>query len=176
MLKKIFLVLVALIVVFAIIVTVQPASYRIVRSAKIAAPPATIFPLVNDFHRWDAWSPWAKLDPAMKSTFEGPAAGTGAIYKWSGNKDVGEGKMTLLESKPNELVRIKLDFLKPFADTSTTEFTFKPDGAQTDVSWSMSGDRNFLSKAVSLFMNMDKMIGGDFENGLAQMKAAEAKK
>jgi uncharacterized protein YndB with AHSA1/START domain len=177
MLKKIFLTLVALIVLFVVVVAMQPAAYRVERSTKIAAPPATVFPLVNDFHRWDSWSPWAKLDPGMKTTFEGPAAGAGAIYKWIGNKDVGEGQMTLLESKPNELVRIKLDFLKPFKDTSTTEFTFKPAGDQTEVAWSMSGDRNFFAKAVCMFMNMDKMVGGDFEKGLAKIKSeAEGKK
>jgi Polyketide cyclase / dehydrase and lipid transport len=177
MLKKISLALVSLIVIFGIIVTFQPASYRIVRSAKIAAPPAAVFAQVNDFHKWDAWSPWAKLDPAMKTTFEGPAAGAGAIYKWTGNKVVGEGQMTLLESKPSELVRIKLDFIRPFTDTSTTEFTFKPDGDQTDVSWSMAGNRNFFAKAVCLFMNMDKLVGGDFEKGLAKLKAeSEVKK
>jgi hypothetical protein len=177
MLKKILLVVAALIVVFAVIVSLQPADYRIARSAKIAAPPATVFPFVSDFHRWDAWSPWAKLDPAMKTIYEGPASGTGAIYRWSGNKEVGEGQMTLIESQPNDLVRIKLDFLKPFADTSTAEFTFKPAGDQTEVTWSMFGKRNFLSKAVCLFMNMDKMLGGEFEKGLAKMKTeAEAKK
>ncbi|OAI42973.1 polyketide cyclase [Verrucomicrobia bacterium SCGC AG-212-E04] len=177
MLKKLFLALVALIVVFAIVVALQPASYRIVRSTKIAAPPGTVFPLVNDFHKWDAWSPWAKLDPAMKTTFEGPTAAPGSIYKWSGNKEVGEGQMTLLESKLNELVRIKLEFLKPFADTCATDFTFKPDGNGTDVNWSMSGNRNFVAKAICLFMNMDKLVGGDFEKGLAKMKSeAEGKK
>src|SRR5258708_7088595 len=124
MLKRILLALVALIVIFAVIVSLQPADYRIARSAKIAAPPATVFPYVNDFHRWDAWSPWANLDRAMKTIYEGPASGTGAIYRWSGNSKVGEGQMTLTESKANDLVRIKLNFLKPFADTSTTEFTF----------------------------------------------------
>jgi uncharacterized protein YndB with AHSA1/START domain len=177
MLKKIFLALIALIVVFAMIVTMQPASYRILRTAKIAAPPATVFAQVNDFHKWDAWSPWAKLDPAMKTSFEGATAGTGAIYKWVGNKDVGEGQMTLLESKPNELVRIKLQFIKPFADICDTEFTFKPEGDQTSVTWTMSGERNFMAKAVCLFMNMDKLVGGDFEKGLAKLKTeSEAKK
>ena len=177
MLKKIFLALIALIGIFSIVVAMQPASYRIMRTAKIAAPPATVFAQVNDFHKWDAWSPWAKLDPAMKTTFEGPAAGTGAIYKWAGNKDVGEGQMTLLESKLNELVRIKLQFLKPFADTCDTAFTFKPDGDQTTVTWTMSGERNFLAKAICLFMNMDKLVGGDFEKGLAKLKAnSEAKR
>ena len=177
MLKKIFLGLVGLILIFCIIVAFQPAAYRIVRTNKIAAPPAAVFAQVNDFHNWDAWSPWAKLDPNMKVAYEGPAAGTGAIYKWVGNDKVGEGRMTILENKPGELVRIKLDFLKPFADTSTTEFTFKPDGDQTAVSWSMAGDRNFMAKAVCMFMNMDKMVGGDFEMGLAQLKSTtEAKK
>ena len=177
MLKKIFLALVALIVIFCVVVAMQPAAYRIVRSTKIAAPPATVFPLVNDFHQWDGWSPWAKLDPGMKTTFEGPTAAPGSIYKWSGNKEVGEGQMTLLESKPNELVRIKLDFIKPFADTCATDFTFKPEGDQTNVTWSMSGDRNFLAKAICLCMNMDKLVGGDFEKGLAKLKSeAEAKK
>lgn len=177
MLKKIFLGLIALVVIFAIVVTMQSASYRILRAVKIAAPPSIVFAEVNDFHKWDAWSPWAKLDPTMKTTFEGPSAGPGAIYRWTGNNQVGEGQMTVLESKPNELIRIKLDFLRPFKDTCITEFTFKPDGAQTDVSWAMSGERNFMAKAVCLFMNMDKMVGGDFEKGLAQLKAeSEAKK
>jgi len=177
MLKKILLGLVALIVILAVVVAMQPASYRIVRSMKMAAAPSVVYPLVNDFHAWDGWSPWAKLDPNMKVNYSGPAAGQGAVYHWTGNKEVGEGQMTLLESKPNELVRIKLDFIKPFADTCNTEFTFKPEGDQTDVTWSMSGERNFMAKAVCLFMNMDKLVGGDFEKGLAKMKAeAEAKK
>ena len=177
MLKKISLAVVALIVILAMIITMQPASYRILRKITIAAPAPTVFTEVNDLHNWDAWSPWAKLDPAMKVTYEGSAAGTGAIYKWSGNSQVGEGRMTILESKPNELVRIKLDFLKPFEDTATSEFTFKPDGNQTEVTWTMSGDRNFLAKAVCLFMNMDKMLGGEFEKGLAKLKTeSEGKK
>ena len=179
MIKKFFLGLVTLILIFCMIVTLQPAAYRIVRTTKIAAPAPAVFAQVNDFHNWPGWSPWAKLDPNMKITYDGPAAGPGAIYHWVGNKDVGEGQMTLLESKPNELVRIKLDFIKPFADTSTTEFTFQPDGDQTNVSWSMAGNRNFLAKAVCLFMNMDKLVGTDFEKGLATLKSqteAAAKK
>ncbi len=177
MLKKIFLALVALIVIFCVVVAMQPAAYRIVRSTKIAATPAAVFPLVNDFHQWDGWSPWAKLDPGMKTTFEGPTAAPGSIYKWSGNKEVGEGQMTILESKPNELIRIKLDFIKPFSDTCATDFTFKPEGEQTNVTWSMAGDRNFFAKAICMFMNMDKMVGGDFEKGLAKLKSEiEAKK
>jgi len=143
--------------------------------ATIGAPAPVVFAQVNDFHNWDAWSPWAKIDPAMKKTHEGAPAGTGAIYTWAGNDQVGEGRMTLTESRPNELVRIKLEFMKPFASTADTEFTFKPAGDQTAVTWSMAGEKNFMAKAFGLFMNMDKMIGDDFEKGLAQMKSvAEA--
>jgi len=126
---------------------------------------------VNDFHNWEAWSPWAKLDPAAKATFEGPSTGTGAIFKWAGNKEVGEGSMTITESRPSDLIRIKLEFLRPFEATNSAEFTFKPEGNRTAVTWSMEGKNNFIAKAVCLFMNMDKMVGGQFEQGLAQMKA-----
>jgi uncharacterized protein YndB with AHSA1/START domain len=171
MLKKILLGLVVVIVVFVIIVAVQPSEYRIERSAAMNAPPADVFAQVNDFHNWEAWSPWAKLDPNAKNTFEGPTSGTGAIFTWSGNDQVGEGRMTIIESRPNELIRIKLDFVKPFESTCTTEFTFKPDGKQTVVSWSMFGHNGFVAKAFCLFMNMDKTLGGEFEKGLANMKA-----
>jgi hypothetical protein len=157
--------------VFVIVVAVQPAPYRVVRTAKVAAPQPFVFEQVNDFHKWEAWSPWAKLDPGMKQTYEGPPAGTGAIYYWSGNKKVGEGRMTITESRPSDLVRIKLEFIKPFASTADTEFSFKPEVNQTTVVWSMSGTKNFMSKAFGLFVNMDKMIGSDFEKGLAQLKS-----
>lgn len=175
MLPMILLAIGAIIVVLAVFVALQPAEFRITREATIAAPPATVLAQVNDFHNWDAWSPWAKLDPAMKQTYDGATPGTGAIYKWSGNNKAGEGRMTLTESRPAELVRIKLDFIKPFAATNTAEFTFKPDGDRTAVTWSMSGRKNFKFKAVHLIMNMDKMLGGEFDKGLAQMKSvAEA--
>lgn len=171
MFKKILIAIGVLIVVFVIVVAVQPADFRVTRSTTINAPAATVFAHVNDLHKWDAWSPWAKLDPAMKQTHEGAAEGTGAIYSWAGNKDVGEGRMTITESKPNELVRIKLEFIKPFAAVNTTEFTFKPSATDTAVTWEMTGEKNFMSKAFCLFMSMDKMVGGDFEKGLAQLKA-----
>jgi uncharacterized protein YndB with AHSA1/START domain len=175
MLKTILIVIVVLVVGFAGIVAMQPDAFSVHRSATIAAPPAEVFALVNDFHKWDAWSPWAKLDPAMKQAFEGPPAGVGAIYTWSGNKEAGEGRMTIVESQPNEHVRIKLDFTRPFASTNTTDFTFKPDGTGVAVDWTMSGQHNFITKALCLFMSMDKMVGPDFEKGLAQMKSiAEA--
>lgn len=139
----------------------------------MAAPPAQVFALINDFHSWNQWSPWAKIDPAMKATYEGSPSGPGAIYKWVGNSEVGEGVMTILESQPNERVKIKLEFLKPFASTNTTEFTIKPAGNQTAVEWTMEGNSDFMSKTYSLVAGgMDKAIGPDFEKGLTQMKAA----
>jgi uncharacterized protein YndB with AHSA1/START domain len=167
----------ALVVLLLIVVAMQPANFRVVRSGSVAAPAADVFPQVNDFHNWDAWSPWAKLDPTMKQTYEGTPAGAGAKYSWSGKGNVGEGSMTLLESHPNEVIRIRLEFQKPFKATNATEFTFKPEGNQTVVTWSMAGHKNFIFKAVGLFMNMDKMLGAQFEQGLANMKAVvEAKK
>jgi hypothetical protein len=179
MLKKIFIVLVVIVVVFLVVVAMQPAEFQVTRSATIAAPAPVVYAQVNDFHNWAAWSPWEKLAPAMKKTYDGPAAGTGSVYSWNGNKEVGEGRMTILESHPGELVRIKLEFMRPFAATNTTDFTFKPNGDQTIVTWSMTGNKNFMAKAFHMFINMDKMIGGDFDKGLAQMKTvseAAAKK
>ncbi len=171
MLKKILIALAVIVIVLVIVVALQPATFRIIRSTAITAPVPKVFEQVNDFHKWESWSPWAKLDPAMKTTFAGAPAGTGAIYSWSGNNDVGEGRMTLTESRPNELVRINLEFIKPFAATNTTEFAFKPDTDKTLVTWTMFGTNNFMAKAFGLFMDMDKMIGSDFEKGLARLKS-----
>jgi hypothetical protein len=133
MLAPLLIGLAALVVIFLVLVAFRPADFRVERSTTIAAAPATVFGLVNDFHRWDQWSPWAKIDSAMKQTHSGAPAGTGAIYWWQGNNKVGEGRMTITESRPGDLVRIKLEFLKPFAATHTADFTFKPVGAQTGV-------------------------------------------
>jgi hypothetical protein len=157
--------------VFVIFVATRPAGFRVTRSTVIAAPPSVVFAQVNDLHNWEEWSPWAKLDPAAKRTYEGPPAGTGSIFRWAGNKRIGEGSLTVMESRPNELVGLKLEFLKPFACTNTSEFMFKPEGGQTTVTWSMSGKNNFMAKVFHFFVNFDKMIGGDFEKGLAQMKS-----
>lgn len=175
MFKKILVVLLIAIVVFLCVVALLPADYRITRAATISAPSAAVFEQVNDFHKWNGWSPWAKLDPAAKNTFDGAASGVGAIFSWAGNDKVGEGKMTLTESHPDELIRIKLDFVKPFENSANTEFTFKPVGDQILVTWSMAGKNNFVGRAVCVFVNMDKMLGADFEKGLAQLKTvAEA--
>ena len=175
MLKKILIVLAVIVVVIVVVVAMQPADFRVARSVTISAPPPAVFEQVNDFHKWEAWNPWGKIDPAMKQSYEGAPAGSGAIYTWIGNKEVGEGRMTITESRPSDLVRIKLEFIKPFQATNTAEFTFKPEGNLTAVTWSMSGENNFMAKAIHLFMNMDKMIGGQFEKGLTQIKSvAEA--
>jgi uncharacterized protein YndB with AHSA1/START domain len=180
MLKKLFIVFLVLVVIvgaFAGFVAIQPAEFRVVRSATIAAPPAEVFGHVNDFHSWKAWSPWEKLDPAAKNTFEGPAAGKGAMFTWSGNDEIGAGKMTLIESQPNDLIKIKLEFKRPFEATNDVEFTFKEKDKTTLVTWTMVGQKNFFVKAVGLFMNMDKMVGDQFEEGLANLTAvAEQRK
>jgi uncharacterized protein YndB with AHSA1/START domain len=170
MIKKILLVLVGLLSVLLAAIAVQPSHFSITRSGTIGAPPDAVFPHVNNLHRWEAWSPWAKLDPAAKNTFDGPQEGTGAIFRWTGNDQIGEGVMTITESRPPELVRLRLEFIKPMPGISTTEFTFAPAGAQTTVTWTMSGDNNFIGKACCLFMNMDKLVGGQFEQGLANLK------
>ena len=171
MLKIILIAIAVIVVVFLVVVALQPSEFRVARSTTISGPAPAVFAQVNDFHKWEAWNPWGKIDPAMKQTYEGAPAGIGAIYTWVGNNEVGEGRMTLTESRPSDLIRIKLEFMKPFAATNTAEFTFKPEGNQTAVTWSMSGKNNFMAKAIHLFMNMDKMIGGQFEKGLAQMKS-----
>ena len=171
MLKTVLIILAVIVVAFVVVVAVQPSDFRVARSATIDAPPDVVFSHVNDLHKWQAWSPWAKLDPQCKFTFDGPASGRDAVFGWSGNNEVGEGKMTIVESRPNALVRIRLDFVKPFAATNMANFTFAPAGAGTSVTWAMTGERNFLFKAVGLFMDCDKMVGPQFEKGLAQLKS-----
>lgn len=159
------------VLLFLIIVAIQPATFRIVRSATMAAPAHRVFDQVNNFRLWKSWSPWAKIDPAMKETYDGPESGTGAAYAWDGNKQVGAGRMTISDSRAPENIRIKLEFLRPFANTNDVEFAFGPDGNRTNVVWTMDGKKNFMSKAFCLFFNMDKMVGRDFEKGLSQLKS-----
>ena len=172
MLKKILIALAAVVLIFVVIVALQPADFRVERAATVSAAPATVFAQVNDLHKWDAWSPWAKLDPNAKIAFEGPEAGQGAAMSWAGNDKVGEGKMTVIESKPDEAVKLKVDFVKPFEGTSNSEFAFKPDGDKTQVTWAMVGHNDsFIAKAMCLVMNGKKIIGNDMEKGLAQLKS-----
>ena len=170
MFKKILLVLAVIILVFVAVVWTRPDEFRVERSITISAQPEAVFPHVNNLHNWKAWSPWAKLDPNAKETFQGPAEGKDAHFAWAGNHEVGEGSMTVTESRPNESIRFRLDFVKPFRGTNTAEFMFRSEGEKTLVIWSMFGKSNFIAKAVGLFMNCDKMVGGQFEKGLADLK------
>lgn len=169
---KIILIAAAVVVVlFIVIVASRPSDFRITRTARIAAQVDVVFENVNDLHKWEAWSPWAKLDPNAKSTFSGPVAGPGASMAWDGNNKVGAGKMTITDSRPGESIRMNLEFLRPFKARNLAEFTFKAEGDQTVVTWSMAGKNNFICKAMGLFINCDKMVGGEFEKGLANLNS-----
>jgi hypothetical protein len=159
------------VIIFVIVVAMQPSDFRITRTATITAPASAVFTQVNELQKWDAWSPWAKLDPEARNSFEGPASGVGAIMRWVGNNKVGQGSMTIMESRPDDFIRFKLEFLKPFAATNTAEFTFNSESNQTTVTWSMYGKNNFMGKAMGLIMNCEKMVGGQFEKGLAALKS-----
>lgn len=171
MFKKILLVLVALVVLFGVFVALQPSEYRVERSTMIAAPASAVFPHVNDFRKWQDWSPWAKLDPDAKITFEGPESGEGTIMAWNGNKEVGEGKMTLVESKPDEAVKIKVGFTRPFEGGTNSAFEFSPKGDETEIVWAMHGNHGFVEKAFFLLMGGPGMMGADIEKGLSQLKS-----
>lgn len=171
MLRIILLVIVATIALILVLAILKPAEFRVTRSATLAVPASAVFAEINDFHRWQNWSPWEKMDPNLKRTFEGPASGMGSIYSWEGNKKVGSGRMTIAASLPSELIRIRLEFLKPWESTCVTEFTLVPEGSSTVVTWTMSGPNSFVSKLIGVFMSMDKMIGSDFEKGLTNLKS-----
>jgi len=174
MLKKISMALILVIVVILGLAMMQPDSFKVQRSATIKAPPAKVMAYLNDFHQWPAWSPWEKLDPNMQRTFEGAASGKGAVYAWKGNDDVGQGRMEIIESVPAQL-DIKLDFIKPFASSNRTEFALQEQGDSTVVTWTMTGPSQFVTKVMGVFFSMDKMIGKDFEKGLAQLKTVAEK-
>jgi Polyketide cyclase / dehydrase and lipid transport len=175
MLKKIVTAVVVAVAVLALVVAMQPADYKVERSVTVSAPAAVAWAQVADFHGWDAWSPWAKLDPGMKAEYGGPASGTGATYHWTGNDKVGEGRMTITGARPGADVVIRLEFLKPMEDVATTTFSFVPDGTATRVSWAMTGKLGFVGKAMCMLKSMERMIGPDFEKGLAALKTtAEA--
>ena len=169
MFLPILIVVLAVVLLLLVVIALRPSEFSVTRSGAVAAPSDAVFEQVNDLHNWEAWSPWAKLDPAAKNTYEGPPAGVGASFAWAGNHNIGEGRMTITESRPYELVRFKLDFLKPFKGTNTAEFALKSEGDQTQVTWSMSGHNSFFAKAIGLFINCDGMIGKQFEKGLEQL-------
>ena len=170
MLKITLISLGVIVVAFLIIAALQPSDFRVTRQAKLAAPASRVFEQVNDLHKWSVWSPWSKMDPNMKESFSGPPAGEGAVQAWEGNAKVGAGRMTIVESRPAQLVRFKLEFFKPFVGTNSAEFSFEPVGDETIVTWSMEGEKNFICKAMGLIVSMDKMCGDHFEQGLANLK------
>jgi hypothetical protein len=179
MMKRILLSVAVLVIALIGFVSTRPDTYRVARTANIAAPPAVVYAQVANFHRWEAWSPWAKLDPAMKVTHSGTDAGVGSSYAWAGNDKVGEGRMTIVAATPPSSLEIKLEFIRPFASTSESSFAFADAPGGTAATWTMVGHNTFMGKLAGTFMDFDKMIGGDFERGLTQLKAvaeAEAKK
>jgi carbon monoxide dehydrogenase subunit G len=166
----IFYGVVAVMAAFFGYVATRPNSFRMERRVRINATPDRVFPHLSDFHKWTAWSPWENIDPALNRTYSVAASGPGAIYEWRGNRQVGEGRMEITDaSAPNELT-IKLDFLKPFEAHNTTQFSLAPSGGATDVTWAMHGESPFMSKMMGVFVDMDKLIGKDFEKGLASLK------
>ena len=171
MLKSVIIVLVVAGAAILGYAATRPDTFRVERAVSIKAPPEKIFPLINDFHKWAGWSPWEKLDPAMKRTHSGAAEGKGAAYAWEGNSKVGEGRMEILESSPPSKIVIKLDFIKPIEGHNTAEYTLVAKGDTTEVTWVMHGPSPFISKVMHVFVSMDSLIGKDFEAGLADMKA-----
>jgi hypothetical protein len=169
----ILIVVVVLVLLFGLIVQMQPGTFRLEKSMQTFAPAATVFANVNDFHRWDLWSPWIGIDKNLEQTYEGAPSGVGAGYSWVGKK-TGAGRMTIIESRPNELIKIRLEFLKPFKATNTAEFTFMPVGNHTVVTWAMYGEKTFVTKFIQMMASMDSMVGPMFERGLAKLKKVSA--
>jgi len=174
MIKKIFIGFAALIVILLIVIATRPASFRVERSATLSASPAALFEHVNNHHKFALWNPFMKLDPNVKNTYGGPESGVGAVCSWEGNRNVGAGSCTIIESKPGELVRCRMDWKRPMEGTATVDFTFKPEGGKTVVTWAMYGKNTFTGKAMSLFMDCDKMCGPQFEKGLADLGTVAA--
>jgi len=159
----------ALLVVFLGAVALRSPDFRVERSATLSAPPDALFQQVNDHRKFAGWNPFMKLDPNVKNSYSGPDSGVGSVCSWDGNKDIGEGSATITESLPNELVRMRMDWKRPMEGVATVDFTFKPAGDKTVVTWAMYGKNNFVGKLVSLFMDCDKMCGPQFEKGLADL-------
>lgn len=175
MIKTIAMVLVLLIAALLIYAATKPDSFRIERSTTIKAPPEKIFALINDFHQWEAWSPWEKIDPALKRTYSGEANGVGAVYEWSGNKDIGQGRMEIVESVPSAKVMLKLDFVTPFEAHNKVDFTLAQQGDVTKVTQAMYGPSPYISKLMTIFFSMEQMVGKKYEEGLANLKAITEK-
>jgi hypothetical protein len=175
MFKKIALIAVLVIVAVLAYASTRPGTIHVQRAASIKAAPEKIFPLINDFHSWSAWSPYEKRDPAMKKTYGGAASGTGAVYEWDGNSEVGQGRMEITDASRPSRVALKLDFMKPFEGHDIALFALAPQGDSTSVTWSMDGPSSYVTKLIGVFVNVDRMIGNDFEAGLANLKAVAEK-
>jgi uncharacterized protein YndB with AHSA1/START domain len=175
MIKVIALVLVVLLAGVLIFASTKPDTFSVQRSTTVNAPPEKIFAVLNDFRRWPDWSPWEKLDPTMKRTLGGSASGKGATYAWEGNSKAGQGRMEIIESAAPGKVGIQLDFIKPFEGHNIAEFTLTPQGGSTRVDWLMRGPTPFVSKVMQVFVSLDTVIGKDFEEGLANLKALTEK-
>ena len=175
MIKTIAMVLALLIAALLMYAATKPDSFRIERSTTIKAPPEKIFALINDFHQWEAWSPWEKIDPALKRTYSGAANGVGAVYEWSGNKDIGQGRMEIVESVPSAKVMLKLDFVTPFEAHNKVDFTLAQQGDVTKVTQAMYGPSPYISKLMTIFFSMEKMVGKKYEEGLTNLKAIAEK-
>ena len=175
MFKTIAIIVVVAIAAVLLFALTRPDTFSVQRSASIKAPPEKVFALINDFKRWDAWSPWEKKDPAMKRSFGAATAGKGASYAWEGNKDVGQGSMEITNSVPSSAISLKLDFLKPFEAHNLVDFTLQAKGDATEVTWTMAGDTPYFAKIIHVFINMDSMVGKDFEAGLANLKSIAEK-
>lgn len=175
MIKALFVLLGVIVILVGgvlIYATTKPDTFAVRREAVIKAPPEKIFALINDFQSWNRWSPWEKKDPAMKRTFSQSTSGKGAVYAWEGNSDVGQGRMEIAEVSPPSKVMINLDFVKPMEAHNIVEFTIEPSGEESRVTWVMSGNNNYVGKVFQVFIDMDKMVGKDFEAGLANLKVA----
>ena len=172
MIRKILIGLVVLIAIFLVVVATRPADFRVERSATLAAPAQALFEQVNDHRKFNAWNPFLKVDPNVKNTYSGPESGVGAVCSWDGNSDIGAGSATIIESKSSELVRERMDWIRPMAGVAYVDFSFKPEGDKTVVTWAMYGKNGFMGKLMSLFMDCDKMVGPQFEQGLADLGKA----
>src|SRR6218665_2773873 len=175
MFKVIGIAVVVLIAAVLALAATRPDTFRVERSVTIKAPPDKVFALLDDFHQWTQWSPWERMDPAMKRTHGGAPKGKGALYGWEVNKDVGKGQMEINEATPPSRLFVKLDFLPPFEAHNTAEFVLVPQGDATTVTWAMFGPNLFIGKVMSLFVSMDRLVGKDFESGLANLKAVAEK-
>lgn len=170
MLKIIVIIVLLLVAGLLIYAATKPDTFRIERSITIKAPSAKVFALLNDFHQWEAWSPWEKIDPAIKRTYRGPNSGVGAIYEWAGNKEIGQGRMEIVESVPASKMSLKLDFVTPFEAHNVVDFTLVPQGDSTVVTQAMHGPSPYISKLMTTFFSMEKMVGSKYEEGLANLK------